>query len=820
METLWRDIRVGLRQLLKNRGFAVAAILTLTLGIGATSAMFSVVNAVLLKELPYKDPSRLVVLAGTFEEKGQVASWPISQMDFADWRRENKAFEDMSVFNPDGDLAFNLEGVEHPERVSGELVSASYFPLLGVKPAVGRFFSPEEDAKPFTDYVAVISHALWLRRFGGDPGVVGRSLQLNGRQYRVVGVAPEGFRGLADTADLWVPSQLPPIAEYLQVRRVRWVAVLARLKPGVTVARAQQEMNSITAALARQYPDMDKGMGVQVSSLKDYWFGELRYGLLILTFGALMILVIACINVANLLLARAVAEQRSYAISMALGASRKRLVRQLLTESLLLSLIGATLGLLLSQWATRALVVVSGVQFQSFIHISAGRPEVVAAIVGMAVLCGAVFGLVPMWITFKSDLTQSLTRQGKQPPKGSGRRRFQSAVVVAQVALAMILSTGAGLMAKGYQKLMGQELGFRSDRLLTYRIDLRGPKYKQDPPVVQLVHQYLDRLSAIPGIADLSLADPTIPTDGWSGAYITVEDRVSDAPDGTYPAMMHSVTPGYFPMIGVPILDGRNFTMQDTQTSGIIVSKAMADKYWPGQSPLNRRVKFGTRAQFERPWMTVLGVVPNTRNEGIQGIKRPAPDMYFPLLQFPLRLPLTINFLIRPREGVSVASLMPAIRREMNAVNPDLPMYDIKTMQQRLSTQTDKARFQILLVSLFSVLALILAAVGIYGVMAYNVTQGTREIAIHMSLGADRGRVLRMVVWRGALLAGLGLGIGLVAVLLLGRSLRSLLYETSATDPLILGGTCLALLFVTLLANYLPARRAARLDPVTGLRNE
>jgi len=819
METLWRDLRFGLRHLFKNRGFAAAALLTLTLGIGATAAMFSVVDAVLLKGLPYRDASRLAVITGTFTDKGEVADWPISQMDFADWRRANRVFEDMAVFTPGGDLALNLEGVQEPERLNGELVSASYFTLLGLAAQRGRFFSREEDARPFGDYVTVLSDELWRRRFGADPNVLGRTLRLNGKPYRVVGVGPRGFRGLADRADLWIPSQLPPIPEYLNVRLVRWVSVLARLRPGVTLARAQQDMDGITAALARDYPDMNRGMGARVTSLRDHWFGDLRRGLAILTLGACIILLIACINVANLLLTRAVAEQRSYAISMALGAARGRLVRQLLTESLLLALLGGACGLLLAQWATHALIAASGIRFQSWIHVSAGRPEVIAAIAGAAALCGVVFGLVPVWVTFQSDITQSLSRQGKEPPRGSARRRFQSAVVVAQVALALILSAGAGLMAKGYQKLTHQDLGFRPDGILTWRVDIRGPHYRDDDLVRRLTRDYLDRLAAAPGVAQVSIADPTIPTDGWAGAYVSVEGRPSDAPDGTYPAMMHAVSADYFAMLGIPLLQGRTFGPHELAPSGVVVSRAMADKHWPGQSPLGRRLKRGPLAA-EYPWLTVLGVVGNVKNEGITGDKNPAPDVYFPVVQFPLRLPLTLNFLVRPKPGVAIGALLPALRREMKTVNPDLAVFDVATLAERLDRQAQKARFQIILIGLFSGLALVLAAVGIYGVVAYSVAQGTREIAIRMSMGADRAAILRMVVGRGAALAAIGLGCGLAALLLLGRQLAGVLYQTSAADPAILGGACGVLLLVSLVANYLPARRASRLEPAIGLRPE
>lgn len=817
MENFVRDLRLGLRRLANRPGFATAAILTLALGIGATAAMLTVVDALLLNELPYRDPSRIVVLTGTLVEKGEVQDWPVSQMDFEDWRRQNGVFEQMAVYTP-GDFALNLgaEDQQDAERLSGELVSWTYFPLLGVQPAAGRFFGEEEDSRPMEDYVAVLSHHLWQRRFGGDRSVVGQQVQINGRPYVVLGVGPAGFRGLTDKADIWVPSQVPPRPFYLTSRRLRWLEVVARLKPGVTGEQAQAEMTRIAANLEREHPDLNAGIGVKVTALRDHWFGPLRFGLLVLTAGACILLIIACINVANLLLTRAIAEQRANAIRMSLGADRGRLLRELLTQSLLLSLIGAVLGLLLAQWATPALLALSGAEFQSFVDVTAG-PKVIAAIVGVALLCGALFGIVPVWITFQADLSHSLTRQGNQPMKGFGRQRFQNAVVVLQVALAMFLTVGAGLMAKGFQSVVSQDLGFRPQGLLTWRVDLRGAKYAEDEPVVQQVRKYLERLPSVPGVEQVEMANPSIPTDPWTGIYIEYEDHRSDAPDGTYPQVMHSVSPGYFDILGIPVVRGRVFTAQDTQSFGVVVSRSLADEHWPGKDPLGKRLRKG--GAQPGPWFAVIGVVADVRHEGLLAEAQPAGDIYQAILQIPVR-PLTMNFLVRPKDGVSAASLGPALGREMKAIAPDLPVYDMASMEERLSKQTAKARFQIVLVSLFTLLALVLASVGIYGVVAYSTTQRTREIAIRMSLGADRGRVLRMVVGRGAVLAAAGLMLGLAGVLLMNRKLVSLFHGVSATDPLILGGTTLVLFLVTLAANYIPARRAAKLDPVLGLQTD
>ena len=815
METLWRDLRHAARQLIEDRGFSVAAILTLTLGIGATAAMLTVINSVLLKELPYRDADRLVMLEGTLADKGEVQSWSISQRDFADWRPRAAAFSQMSLR---GDLAFNLEQGQQSQRLWGELVDDNYFSLLGLTPARGRFFNAEEDAKPMEQYVVVLGHGLWQHTFGADPTVVGRTLQLNGKPYRVVGIGPAGFRGLSDKADLWIPSMIPPVRQFLTVRRLRWAQVVARLAPGVTVQQAQGQLNGITAALAQELPGDNRGIGVTVTPLKEFWFGKLRSGLLVLGLGAVIILLIACINVASLLLTRAAARQRSYGIRVALGANRARLVRQLLTESVLLALVGAALGLLLGQWATGALIAASGVHFPSFVHVSAD-PRVIGGVVALAVVCGLLFGLAPLFITFGSDLTQSLGRSDKAQARGKGFQRFQSAVVIAQVALALTLSVDAGLMAKAFRRMVSEDLGFRAEGLLTFRIDLRGPRYADEAVDTKLLRdEYLRRISAVPGVRQLAMSDPTLPTDELAVGYISVEDHDSEAPDGTYIATMHAISPAYFDVLGVRIRKGRAFTMQDTQSNAVIVSQSMADQQWPGKDPIGRRIKIDGPRTMPTPWFTVVGVASEVHHEGLLSGKAPAPDIYLSLLQLIRRPPLTVNFLVRPRDGVSLGQLLRDLHREMAAIDPELPDYDAATMQERLARQTDKARFQIVLIGIFTVLALVLAAVGIYGVISYSVAQRTREIAIRMSLGADRRNILRLVVGRGAVLGGIGVALGLFGVFASSRPLTSVLYQTRVADPWILGGMSLALFLVTLIANYLPARRAAALDPITGLR--
>lgn len=732
----------------KNPGFAAVSLLLLTLGFGVLSAALILAKAVFSDDLPFKDPSRLVMLKGIRTEKGEVQDWAISGIDFADWRQRNRSFEQMAVFSPE--MPFNFIAGREAERLSGEIASHGYFSLLGAEPAVGRFFTPEEDGKPFTHPVAVLSYDVWQRRFGGDPKVVDRRLDLNGQPYKVVGVASEGFRGLSDKADAWIPSSMPPGPVYVSNRRMRWLMGVAVLKPGVTIEQAQADLDGITRALEKEHPESNVGMGVQVAPFADFWFGELYGGLRLFLLGALGVALLACVNVGGLLRARAPAGQAVAAGVLLAGA-------------------GAALGLALGSWATRSLVPESGFPFPTFLHLGAG-PGVIAAVLALAVACGALLGL--------------LAARGPGRPAASGP--LVQGLAVAQVALAFALAVAAGLMAKGYLQVTREELGFRREGILTLRVDLQGPKYASDPTVIELVHAYLGRMSKLPGVAELAIAGPTVPTDAWAGGYITIEDHDSDLPGGLYPIMTHSVSPGYFAMLDIPVLAGRAFTPQDAGVPGkpfnVLVSQAMAAEQWPGQSPLGKRLKFSKRENPAHPWLTVVGVVGDVRHEGLMAAERPAPDLYLPIFASPIRLPMTLNFLAVPEEGVSTAALLPALEREIRALTPDSPPYDPATLEERLDKQTREGRSKVLLMAVFAALALGLAAAGVYA-----------------AVGAGGVR-------RGALLAGAGVALGLAAVFGLGRRLADLLYGGSATDPLVLAGTAVLVLLLMLAASSLGSR--------------
>jgi hypothetical protein len=734
----------------KNPGFAALAVLLLALGFGAFGATAILDKALFMDELPYKDASRLLLLEGTFQEKeGEVQAWGISWIDFLDWRREVRHFEQMAAFSP-GEMAFNLVVGDQAERLSGELVSYNYFSVLGVPLGLGRTFTPEEDGEPFKHPVVILSHGLWQRLFDGDRQVLGRSLNLNGEEYKVVGVAAEGFRGLSDKADAWIPSSMPPGPVFVSSRRMRWLGVVARLKPEATLEQAQEDLSRITGAMEKKFPESNQGMGVRAKPLAESWIGDLQSGLRPLTVVAFLLLLFACLSVAALLCARLRNEPA-------------------LKPGLLLSLLGAVAGLALASWAIRALMPVSGFTFPSFIQPSAG-PAVIAAVLALAVACG----LLIWWL-------------GRGRTAGRG---WQSLSVVAQVGLAVILAVTAGLMAKGYGRVVSQELGFEPGNIQTVRVDLQGNRYKTDHQVIAIVRQYMERVARLPGVEGWAIAGPTVPTDPWAGGYITIEDHDSDLPGGIYPIMTHSITPDYFKVLGVPILQGRAFTLADAgepaSPFNVIVSKAMADQQWPGESPLGKRLKFSTRANPDHPWLTVVGVAANVLQQGLFADERPAPDLYLPILISPIRLPTTINILAVPKAGVAPASLVASLEREIRAATPDSPPYDAASLRERLERQTRKGRFLVDLAVFSAALALLLAAVSVYGAVAGGAARSLRD---------------------AALLSGIGVILGVVGIFVLSRRLTGLLHGVSAADPLVLAGMAALVFVLVLAAGVLAARR-------------
>lgn len=826
MSSVWRDVRFALRGLARSPMVTAVVVLTLTLGIGATAAVYSVVDAVLIDGLPYESPGRLFVVDTTHRGIASAAgaagveTWPTSWLDFQDWRRGQhgfRAFADIAVCSSPRSFHTRVEG--EVQRLTGELVSEEYFRLLGIRPVAGRVFGADEASPPGRRSV-LLGYDLWRSRFGGDPAVVGRVLQLNDEPYDVVGVLPEGFRGLTDQAEIWVPIGLagsllgPP---YVEMRNVRWLNAVARLAPGVTAERAEAELAALTAALARENPDENEGVGARLTPLTDTFLGDLRPSLLALLGGAAFVLLIACANVAGLLLARMTARGREIAVRLALGAGRARLIRQLLTESVLLALLGGLLGLLLACWAVPPLMASSGVALPSFVQPGLGL-RAAAIVLAVTLLCGVGFGLLPALILSRPRNLDVLKDQGRGASMGRGRQRFQSGLVVAEIALALILLIGDGLLIRGFRRLQSLDLGVKIDNVATLRLDLSGPQWTQDPPVIALARHVLERLQTVPGVGSAALGGPDIVSDGAPMSFFTIEDA-RDA--GTVTLQVHSVSPGYFPTLGIPVLEGRALGFEDSDQAppAIVISRALARRYWPQGKAVGRRMKVGDDSS-PFPWFTIVGVAGEVRHQGLAADDAAAPDVYFSMLQFPPRLPTRLAVLVRGAAPASAARLLPALRTELRTAAPGLAPYDAATLESRLRGQTSHGRFLILLTTLFALLALILAVIGIYGMVSYAVTRRTREIAIRSALGAARGSILRLILGWGAALALAGTVLGIAGALALTRFLTSLLYGFSPTDPVTFVGVPLLLLAVALLACYIPARRALAVTPQTALRYE
>jgi putative ABC transport system permease protein len=816
IETLVQDVRYSVRVLGKNYGFTFVAALTLALGIGANTAIFTVVNALLLRPLPYPEAERLAVIASTVRrERVEVRS--TSYPDFVSWRDQNTVFEQIAARSSN---SFNLLSGNEPERVSGELVSANYFSLLGVRASYGRTFSPEEDRTPDAQRVVLVGYGLWQRRFGGNPNLVGQTIQLSDGNYTVVGVMSEGFRGISDQAELWLPMMMVSSVRepnILQERRRRWHSVIARLKPGVSLQQAQAEMDTITRRLEQTYPDTNANRGALVTPLHEQLFGNMRLMLWILLGAVGCVLLVACANVANLLLQRAATRRKEMAVRLALGATPGRLMRQLLTESLLLALSGGVLGVVIAYWSADFLVALSPISFPSFVKLTLDA-RVLGFSLLISVLTGVLFGLAPALQAAKPMLNEVLKDSGRGSSGGLGRSRLLGALVVAEIALALVLLVGAGLMIRSLQRLQAVNPGFNSERLLTMRFSLPPQKYPREQ--IGVFNQQLrERLRALPGVRAAALSSD-LPLSGHTSAgSIELEGKTAAPADGEIRMYRHRVTPQFFSTLGIPLLKGRDFTPDDhAQAPGVvIISEALARRYWPGEDPIGKRLR---ETGSENPWLSIVGVAADVKYRGLPQNPNADPDVYFPLLQFPLREGGINNLSLAVRTEADPTSLTAAIRGELQKLDPNLPVYGITTMAQQVARRTTQSRFSAWLLGVFGALALVLSAVGIYSVMAYAVQQRTHEVGIRLALGARVGDVLRMVVWRGMCLALIGVALGLAAALALTRVMKNLLFNVSATDPATFAGVALLLVGVALVASYIPARHATKIDPLLALRHE
>jgi len=802
MAGLFQDLRYGARTLMKNPAFTLAAVLTLALGIGANTAIFSVVNAVLLRPLPYEDPERLVMIYETNLAKG----WPqfsVSPPNFADWSEQSRVFDGMTGFRG---AAFNLTGVAEPERISGMFVSKRFFGMVGVRPLLGRTFTPDED-EPGKENRAVLAYGLWQRRFGGDLGIVGKPLTLNGDAYTVVGVMPAGFALPRDT-EIWAPLSFRP--GEMKQRGSHYMSVLARLKPGVTLETAQTEMSAIAGRLEKEYPDSNSGWGARVVPLLEQAVAGIRPALLTLLGAVGFVLLIACANVANLLLARAEARRREMAVRAALGAGRPRLIRQLLTECVLLALVGGGLGLLLAVWGIDALRALEPADLPRLKEIRVDL-AVLGFTAAASLVTGLIFGLAPAIQISRTDLNVTL-REGERGSGGSSRGRVRGALVVAEIALALVLLIGAGLHLRSLHELQGVDPGFDTANLLTMRVSLPGSKYSAGAQGVSFYRQALERLDGLPGVRSAA-AVSSLPLSDYDLIFtFHVEGRPPLPPSEQVSADWHAVSRDYFRTMGIPLVRGRFFTERDDASAPrvAIINETMARRTWPGEDPIGRRISIGIGPEALRE---VVGVVKDVKQSGLDADI--AMQVYEP---YPQQAWQSMFFVLRA-ESVP-EDLSASARRAILDVDKDQPVFGIRTMDQILSGATAQRRFNMLLLCLFAAVALALAAVGVYGVIAYSVAQRTHEIGIRMALGAQRRDVLGMVARQGLPLAVMGIASGLAGAAAVTRLMTSLLFGVSATDPATVTATALLMAAVAALACYIPARRATKVDPMTALRCE
>ncbi|MCI0489447.1 MAG: ABC transporter permease [Blastocatellia bacterium] len=805
MDNLFQDLRYAFRTLIKRPGFTVVAVLALALGIGANTAIFSVVNGVILRPLPYTEPDRLAMVWLDNRRQGireDITSYP----NFIDWRDQNQVFEGMAGFRS---WRQSLTGTGEPEELRGASVSANFFQIMGTSPSLGRGFTAEEET-PGKDNVVILSHGLWQRRFGGDSNLLGRTLTLGGRIVTVVGVMPVGFQFPKD-AEMWDP--LAPSERLKAARSSFWLPVIGRLRPGVTPAQAQAEMDTIAGRLEQQYPESNAGYGINIVPLHDQVVGKVRPALLVLLASVAFVLLIACANVANLLLARAAERQKEIAIRTALGAGRWRIIRQMLTESLLLAALGGGLGLMLATLGVDALVAISPADLPRMENADLDV-RVLGFTLFVSLLTGFIFGLVPALQASKPELNETLKEGGRTETGGVQGQRIRSLLVVFEMAIALMLLIGAGLMIRSFQRVYQVDLGFNSDRLLTVGLSLPRSKYADGASLKAFYKQLEERLAAVPGVESVGSTSQILLPELTNSTIFSVEGRAPEPEAQRLEVPYDTVTPDYFKTMGMALAQGRTFTEQDGPDAEqvVVINEAMARRYWPDTDPVGKRFKYGD-PDSNSPWMTVVGVVRDTRRQGLDRTIRI--ESYLPYAQAPFR-----SMYVVVRAAGDPLALASTLRDTVWSLDKDLPVANIQTMEQILSETTAQRRLNMLLMGLFAAVALILAAVGIYGVMSYSVTRRTREIGIRQALGATRRDVLRMIIKQGMIIAFAGVVIGLAASFALTRVMSSLLFEVSATDAFTFAVTSLALAGVALLASYIPAHRATRVDPMVALRYE
>ena len=789
-----QDIRYSLRLLAKAPAFSGLIIFALALGIGANTAIFTAANDFLFRPLPFANSGRVLALTETGKFK-EVSGWT-SPRDYLDWRGRNHVFEDMAAWSPDG---CTLTGGGEAERVPGMAVTASFFPLLGVKPVLGRNFLPREDV-PKGNPVVMLSHSLWQRRFGGRD-VLGQTVSINGQPFTVIGVTPPGFWFSNAHEDVFVPLGLDPAETY---RGGRYLKVIARLKPGVPLERAQADMNAMLAAIARIDPE-NAGQGVTVERLRDRMVREVKPALLALLAAVGLVLLIACANVANMLLARAAAREKEIAVRRALGAGTGRIVRQILTESVLLAGAGAALGVWFALWGVDVLYAAIPAALQPIRPIGVDW-TVLGFTALVAILTGLLFGLAPAWSAVSPDLVQSL-KEGAPPQAGPGRRRMRGWLVIFEVALSVVLLAGAGVLTKSFVRLTAVDPGFRTQGVLAVRIQRQHHQ-------LQFCSQVLDRAAAVPGVLTAAAAS-NLPMTGqdW-GQNLTVDGRPFRGDQDYVWACHRVVSLDYFRTIGMRLLKGRSFAASDTpdRPHGAVVNETFAKKAWPNENPVGKRFRIGDYPKYAGDPITVIGVVSDAKYLGLAD--EPFPEMFFFMNQEGAMNGMTFVF----RSAQDPRVLAGTVRGIIRSIDPNQPITKMSTVETLVAESVAPQRLTVLLGGIFAALALVLAGTGLYGVISYSVAQRTHEIGVRMALGALSTRVVRLVVVQGLQLTLAGLALGLAASLATGRLLAGLLFDVSPADPLVLAGVSVALALIALAASYVPARRAAETDPLSALR--
>jgi putative ABC transport system permease protein len=822
MTNLIQDLRYGIRMLLKKPWVTLIAIITLALGIGANTAIFSVVNAVLLRPLPFEESDRLVYLN---ESSQQMRMISISYPNFSDWRTQNQVFEKLGVFNFN---SYNLTGSGEAERILAGQMSADLFAALRANAALGRIYTNDED-KPGGAPVVVLSHGFWQRRFGGDPKILNQTLVFNGRGYTVIGVMPPGFL-FPGRVEMWVPvGQLSDQPSWQQRGNHPGLNGVARLKPGVTIEQARAEMDRVAANLEKQYPDSNRGNGAIVRPMLEVFVGDIRPALWTLLVAVSFVLLIACANVANLLLARAMTRQKEMALRVALGASRWRIVRQLLTESVLLSLVGGGLGLLLARWGVDLLISINpnGIPRSREIDLDG---SVMAFTFAVSILTGIIFGLAPALQASKTDVQDALKDTARTMT--AGKRWVRSGLVVVEMALTLVLLIGAGLLIRSFYQLTQVDPGFRYENLLSFSINLPQRKYQNDQQEINFYDRLVQKIRPLPGVLSVGLSSGLpLGNNGWQTSF-KVEGR-PDPPPGQMP-MMEACLAGadYFKTMGIPLLRGRYFTEQDDQShlteeklrrltenqrsvagvNVIIIDEEFARRYWPNEEAVGKRIRWGNDSSS--PVMTVVGVVGRVKMDGLNRDSTRVQGYFYHRQLSNTGMTVVIRSSVEPNQMAAAA------REQVRAIDSEQPIYAVRTLEEIRSDSIAPERLNLTLLGVFAAVALVLALVGIYGVMSYAVSQRTHEIGIRMALGAQARDVMRLVVRQGMALALAGVAIGLVAAFALTRLMERLLFDVKAADPLTFAVIALLLIVVALMACYIPARRATKVDPMVALRVE